>query len=598
MSLSPSLFKNHGNKSRLHELEIKVNSSNHNPIFINSSNYNDIVKELWLNPNYLIPDTEQENYKYYFKIYNNKLYFRVSKNNESTFIFNCAINLPTINNYYNTPIELKVSTTNNTSLVNVGDIVGYIVLNDVINTSDTSTGSLLNNTYISKLGNFPIINNLVNINTNLVEKYDNITISLPKKIYAVVGDTLQLFYRGIVGAINPYNYEILVSCQKGKQTPRYFEYTPTTSDVGTTNFTITVKNNTGEIITTNTCLLQTVQSPKSPSTNTKVLCFGASNTAGGQWVKEASRRLKASDGTPKGNSLTNIDFCGSIKDSTAGWFGVGGWSWSTYTAAGNPAFRFFVSGVTSLTIGSVYTNNGYSYTIKEVNITSGSGNILCETSSKSNTPLSSGTLTKSSGNGDSKITFNKFEVDAQNPLWDVNGNKMTFVPYANEVAEGQIDVVYTFLTWNGITPNMTTDDFSNILSKIKIFADTLHSEFPNAKLKLLGQNLPSLNGGMGANYGATGTGYSDQFGMLRTILNMNKVYQDFASKTEYSSFVEFVNVSSQFDVEYNMQSTETNVNTRNSKKERLDTNGVHPSIEGYYQIADVVYRNFVANFCQ
>lgn len=47
-----------------------------------------------------------------------------------------------------------------------------------------------------------------------------------------------------------------------------------------------------------------------------------------------------------------------------------------------------------------------------------------------------------------------------------------------------------------------------------------------------------------------------------------------------------------------MQHKEEDVNTRNSVKEWLDTNGVHPDTSGYYQIADVVYRNFIANFCQ
>lgn len=67
---------------------------------------------------------------------------------------------------------------------------------------------------------------------------------------------------------------------------------------------------------------------------------------------------------------------------------------------------------------------------------------------------------------------------------------------------------------------------------------------------------------------------------------------------EYSSFVEFVNVSSQFDSENNMPNKKVPVNTRNSRTENIDTNGVHPYEAGYYQIADIVYRNFIANFCQ
>ena len=38
--------------------------------------------------------------------------------------------------------------------------------------------------------------------------------------------------------------------------------------------------------------------------------------------------------------------------------------------------------------------------------------------------------------------------------------------------------------------------------------------------------------------------------------------------------------------------------TVETKTEKRGTNGVHPELSGYLQIADVVYRNFVANFCQ
>lgn len=40
------------------------------------------------------------------------------------------------------------------------------------------------------------------------------------------------------------------------------------------------------------------------------------------------------------------------------------------------------------------------------------------------------------------------------------------------------------------------------------------------------------------------------------------------------------------------------VNSRSAKTEKVGTNGVHPSTEGYYQIADVVYRNVIKEFCQ
>ena len=172
---------------------------------------------------------------------------------------------------------------------------------------------------------------------------------------------------------------------------------------------------------------------------------------------------------------------------------------------------------------------------------------------------------------------------------------MSFVPYANEVSDSKIDVIYALLGWNQVTPAQT--DFSALLSQVKSFADTLHSEFPTAKLKLMGLQVNSLNGGCGANYGAVG-GWSDEYGIAVTVLNLNKAYQAFANQEGYSDFVEFIDISAQFDTDYNMPSGAKAVNTRNSETEVVGTNGVHPSIEGYYQIADAVYRNAIKELCQ
>lgn len=425
----------------------------------------------------------------------------------------------------------------------------------------------------------------------------NPVISLPDTINAIVGDTLQLFFRGMIQAVDPYKYDILVTCSKGNKYPRYFQYTPTVADVRTTTFTVTVKDDDRNVLASKTCQLVTRNVVQSPAANLNVACFGDSLTAAGIWCAEANRRLTGTGGTPAGKALTNITFVGSKQNGTTGYFGAGGWTWENYTQQGRPAYRFQVTGVTSLSVGAVYTNNGNTFTIMEVNVTSGTGNILCSVKALTPAPSASGTLTRSSGTGDATITYTSVARDTQNPLWDWDNKKMSFIPYANAVAGGKIDVVYTLLSWDEQTPART--DFTNVLNQIKIFADTLHAEFPNAKLKIMGVQVPSVRGGMGANYGATGTSYADGYGMLVTALNQNDAYQEFANRPEYSGFVEFVNVSAEFDSEYNMPHAERAVNTRNTKvTEWVDTNGLHPDKSGYLSIGDVCYRNFVANFCQ
>jgi len=425
------------------------------------------------------------------------------------------------------------------------------------------------------------------------EEREQIEVSLPDKIYAVVGDTLQLFYRGIVRAVDVSKYDIQVVCTKGLRYGRYFEYTPVAGDVGTVSFQINVQDDFGNVVGTKTCELVTVASPVSPASSKKILCFGDSLTNEGIWCAEADRRLTGSGGTPVGKGLSNLTFCGSRRNENTGYFGAGGWTWYNYTIKGESAFRFQVSGVTSIGFRSVYSNNGHNYTVEEVNIVNGVGNILCKVSSASDTPTSSGTLTKVSGNGDATINFTSVEADVQNPLWDLTNNKMSFVPYANEYSGGAIDAVYVLLTWNGLSPFKT--DFSSMMNSVKTFADTLHSEFPSAKLKIMGIQVPNQKDMH--EYGANG-GYSDMYGMTFTAFMLNKAYQEFANQDGYSTWVEFVNVSSQFDSDYNMQVANKAVNTRNSDTEVVGANGVHPATSGYMQIADVAYRNIVANFCQ
>jgi hypothetical protein len=326
------------------------------------------------------------------------------------------------------------------------------------------------------------------------------------------------------------------------------------------------------------------------------------------WVPELSRRLTGTDGTPDGDNLSNITFCGEHGTGNAKYFGVGGWQWSSYATAGRTAYRFFVSDVTSISHNAIYSNNGSKFRVIEINVTEGTGNILCDLYQGTNAPQASGTLVLQSGVGDANISYSSSEQAPGNPFWDDSNNKLTFIPYADEYCNGSIDVIYAQLGVNGLNVNKT--DFSETIGYVKTFASTLHSEFPNAKLKIVGTVAISFNGGAGANEGATGVGYADQLGIFYAMLNYNAAMQELANSTEltddtidqnpvaYNTFIEYVDVISQIDCENNMPQNTFPVNTRNPKTETRDTNEVHPSIYGNYQLADAVYRNFIAEFCQ
>jgi hypothetical protein len=57
-----------------------------------------------------------------------------------------------------------------------------------------------------------------------------------------------------------------------------------------------------------------------------------------------------------------------------------------------------------------------------------------------------------------------------------------------------------------------------------------------------------------------------------------------------------LDIAGQFDSEHAFPSKPKPVNTRSEVTELIGTNGVHPTINGYLQIADAVYRNLIASF--
>ena len=134
-----------------------------------------------------------------------------------------------------------------------------------------------------------------------------------------------------------------------------------------------------------------------------------------------------------------------------------------------------------------------------------------------------------------------------------------------------------------------------VLKEAKTVIDLILNECPNAKIKLLGYPFPSMRGGMGTNYGAEPP-FNSLFGLIKYEITLGKTYQKWAEEEKYKDKIEYINVSGQCDSEYIYPHNEKPVNTRSSITEWMDINGVHPSNDGYMQIADAVYRNLVKEF--
>ena len=124
--------------------------------------------------------------------------------------------------------------------------------------------------------------------------------------------------------------------------------------------------------------------------------------------------------------------------------------------------------------------------------------------------------------------------------------------------------------------------------------DRVKEDYPNVKVRLIGIQSPSINGGIAANYGASGN-YSDVFGEVATAYNYDSYLEKICEREEYKYYCKYIDMKAQFDVEYNMPCAMMKVNVRSEITELVGTNGVHPTMSGYLQIGDVFYRALVAD---
>jgi len=426
----------------------------------------------------------------------------------------------------------------------------------------------------------------------------NVDVFLPSKFYCVKGDTLQLFYKGMVKAVNIDDKYVMPTCSIGTQYKRYLEVKSNdTITTGNKSLNITVYDDNRNILGTGSSVIKVVNAPVSPSSSKHILCLGASTTAGGKWPCELQRRLLASDGTPQGKSLTNLELVGSMSKTlygqTSHFFAKSGWAWADICTEGRAGktFRFYLDGTDNqVSIGNTYTNNGHAYTVAELNTIDGVETILCETSATTNTPQSSGTLASPDTSLYPNLTFTQSEQGSGNPFWDTTTNSLHFQPYFDTYCGGYVDIIYTLFTANRIF----ADSLATQKGYIESFAQQLHTEYPNCKLVLACAGFPSMIN-MLPGYGASGD-YHDVYNLMTKEYELFKMYKELES--EYD-FVECESWTAQFDADYNYPLTYKNVNTRNSAKtEPYANNTVHPGDAGYMQYADAAYRSVVAHFCQ
>ena len=421
---------------------------------------------------------------------------------------------------------------------------------------------------------------------------------LAKNYDLVIGDRFELFYRGVIRSMNPYKYYIYVTSPKGKPFPRYYEYTPKEGEEGNYPLSISLIDDYGNVIEEASTNLHVVK-PIKPNRKVNILCIGDSLTVNGVWPYEAYRRIVKEDGEPKGLGFGDcLNFVGTLRKEEVCYEGYGGWQWKHFVT--NEA----VSMQSSVWIDvekhnldehdqhSIWKSNNLKWVLesieeKKLKFKRGEGNYSCLPTI--------GTIFENIDGGIHKesIDVKGYTFEKGNPFYDEELKGPNFKKYCDKNGFNDIDYFYILLTWNGqyIPYN---SDFSHFEPYIKAILDRIHLDYPKANVRLIGIQSPSINGGIAANYGASGP-YSDVFGEVCTILNYNEYLEKLCDRDEYKDYCKYIDMKAQFDIEYNMPSTMAKVNNRNNTLERLGTNGVHPTMEGYLQIGDVFYRALVSD---
>jgi len=412
---------------------------------------------------------------------------------------------------------------------------------------------------------------------------------VPERYHLVVGDTFELFYRGIIHCSDPYIYNIEVKCSKGSAYRRKYMFTPTSDDIGEHKLTISISNDYGDELDRAEVILEVNPVAESPKDDTYVLCIGDSLTAGGIWPSECYRRFTASDGEPCGHGLNNLHFIGTKKAEHGAWAeGYGGWRIEHFLEANyhSDYYSYFVTPNHTKTEAdrySCYTDGVSKWTLDALE----DGGMKLRRLTWQGKTIPTGTLKYISGGVDtSDIEYTEVKVTSNNPFFNEADGCVDFKWYAGHIGAPRIDICFILLGWNSYR---TTE--AEYKPYVRAMIENIRRSFPECKIVFMGIETPADQNALGYIYGAS-------WDFMTTNAHTKRLegwYNDIAA--EYDN-IDVINISGQFDSENSFETKERTMNIRSAKPEEFQANGIHPNREGYYQIADAMYRKLNAMLCK
>ena len=236
-------------------------------------------------------------------------------------------------------------------------------------------------------------------------------------INLAIGLTYNFYHENLIFNAKNITIDAVYSGDGGVLKQRSFQITP--GVIGVYSLVYNAYNVSSQLLESKTISINVVSKTLGSSTK-NVLFLGDSQLASGT-VTDTLKTKNTADGG------TVYNLIGSIPSTNSRFEAMPGWATTDYLSGTTQYQKFVVSGVVLQPLyGDTYTNNGITWSVRRAYLVSGSGWI--ETVG-AGSPLSSGTLTKTGGTGDSSMTFASTTTVPQNPLWDTVNSQVDFVKY-------------------------------------------------------------------------------------------------------------------------------------------------------------------------
>lgn len=412
---------------------------------------------------------------------------------------------------------------------------------------------------------------------------------LPRAYDAVVGDRFELFYRGMLNCHEPSFFDVEFSFADGRSRGaayrRRYVFTPTEADVGEHALCVTVRDNYGRVAARGKTFLRVHARPVPPKEERVILCVGDSLTYPGTWPNLLKQHLAA-------EGVTNLRFIGSClreEEGDARFEGYGGWTFTSYTTDFRSRNFMLIEGNFSDKEeatdqhstwrdagGTVWKLESVTPTHAKLIYTAGGGALP-----------PSGHLTHILGgvhHGDMLYKHAAPMGDA-NPFYDAEKNALDFRAYAARQGVSHIDEVLVLLG-----ANSTDESERYYKARVRAFLSALFRDFPDCHVTLAGCGVPDRDG-LGHNYGVAWH-EAEKCGFIRRLTTWHTAV---ANERAYRGRVTAVDLAAQFDTDNNYPSAELPVHAASEKTERVGTNALHPTREGYAQVSRIFYRALCAH---